>query len=65
MTIAVDLGRKATKQTKKQITADRILLTLSPSASSDNFCKQFDPEQARQNGKPDLDPICLTLKWYF
>ena len=23
-----------------------------------------DPNQARQNIQPDLDPICLTLRWY-
>ena len=29
--------------------------------SADNFCKQLDPDQARQNIGPDLDPNCLTL----
>ena len=24
----------------------------------------LDPDQARQNVGPDLDPICLTLRWY-
>ena len=35
--------------------------------SVENFCKQFgpdDPDQARQNVRPDLGPICLTLRWY-
>ena len=33
-------------------------------SSADNVCKQFDPDQARQNVRPDLDPSCLTLLWY-
>ena len=24
----------------------------------------LDPDQARQNVGPDLDPICLTFRWY-
>ena len=30
-------------------------------SSADNLCKQLDPDQARQNVGPDLDPKCLTL----
>ena len=30
-------------------------------SSADNLCKQLDPDQARQNVGPDLDPNCLTL----
>ena len=29
--------------------------------SSDNLCKHLDPDQARQNVGPNLDPNCLTL----
>ena len=32
--------------------------------SADNFLNSLDPDQARQNDGPDLDPICLTLRWY-
>ena len=28
------------------------------------FANNLDPDQARQNVGPDLDPICLTLLWY-
>ena len=28
------------------------------------FANSLEPGQARQNVGPDLDPICLTLKWY-
>ena len=27
-----------------------------------NFANSLDPDQARQNVRPDLDPNCLTLK---
>ena len=30
-------------------------------SSADNFCEQFDPDQARQNVGPDLDANCLKL----
>ena len=33
-------------------------------SSADNFANSSDPDQARQNVGPDLDPICLTLSWY-
>ena len=29
------------------------------------FANRLDPDQARQDVWPDLDPICLTLRWYF
>ena len=29
--------------------------------SADNLCKQFKPDQDRQNVRPDLDPNCLSL----
>ena len=32
--------------------------------SADNFCKQLDQDQDRQNVGPDLDPIRLILLWY-
>ena len=28
------------------------------------FANSLDPDQARQKVGPDLDPICLTLRWY-
>ena len=28
------------------------------------FTNRLDPDLARQNVGPDLDPICLTLGWY-
>ena len=45
-----------------------VLDSLLPSC---NFChllvffaNSLDPDQARQNVVPDLDPNCLTLWWY-
>ena len=28
------------------------------------YANSLDPDQARQNFGPDLDPNCLTLWWY-
>ena len=42
----------------------RFYNSLSPCIAADNFCKQFGPRPVRQNVRPDLDPICLTLRWY-
>ena len=28
------------------------------------FANSLNPDQARQNVGPDLDPICLILRWY-
>ena len=28
------------------------------------FANSLDPDQARQNVRPDLDPNCLTPCWY-
>ena len=28
------------------------------------FANSLDPDQARQNVGPDLDPNCLILRWY-
>ena len=28
------------------------------------FANSLDPDQVRQNVRPDLGPNCLTLKWY-
>ena len=36
-------------------TESRLLITLANS---------LDPDQAQQNVGPDLDPNCLTLRWY-
>ena len=33
-------------------------------SSADNFENSLDPDQARHNVGPDLDPSCLTLWWY-
>ena len=38
-----------------------LYLTL-PSMSADNLCKQSEPNQARQNVGPDLDPNFLKLR---
>ena len=38
-------------------TSCRLLITFAYS----NLCKSLDPDQARQNVGPDLDPNCLTL----
>ena len=32
--------------------------------SADNFCNILDPDQVRQNVGPNLDPNCLTHRWY-
>ena len=29
--------------------------------SADNFCKSLEPDPARRNVGPDLNPNCLTL----
>ena len=29
-----------------------------------NLVNSLDPDQARQNVGPDLDPNCLALRWY-
>ena len=29
-----------------------------------SFANSMDPDQARQNVGPDLDPKCLTTRWY-
>ena len=58
MTIAVDMGRKATKTNN--------ISSFLPVSSADNLCKQFGPRSApTKNVGPDLDPNCLTLCWYF
>ena len=42
--------------------AEDKILTLFPLLSSaDKFANSLDPDQARQNVGPDLDPNCLTL----
>ena len=45
-----------------------IISTLVPRLSvvcSITFANRLDRDQARQNVGPDLDPICLALRWYF
>ena len=29
-----------------------------------NFANSLDPDQARQNAQPNLDPCCLSFWWY-
>ena len=54
------------------------MVTYDPQApvnsfvASGDFCRLtitftncLEPDQARQNVGPDLDPNCLTLSWYF
>ena len=36
-------------------------LLVATFITADNLRKQFDPDQALQNVRPDLDPNCLTL----
>ena len=49
---------------------DTIIVKLSSSLRSHKcrlfitFANRLDPDQVRQNARPDLDPICLTLRWY-
>ena len=40
---------------------DLILALCVLVSSADNFANSLDPDQARQNVGPDLDPNCLTL----
>ena len=63
------LGREAQK---KAVTSTdmRIGFNSSFPSSGDccrmliSFANSLDPDQARQNVGPDLDPNCLTLWWY-
>ena len=41
-----------------------LYLTLCPLCLLITFANSFDPDQARQNVGPDLDPNCLTPRWY-
>ena len=34
-------------------------------SSAITFANRLDPDQARLNVVPDLDPFCLTLRWYY
>ena len=46
-------------------TSPMLTLTLYLLVSSaDIFCKHFGPRSGLKNVRPDLDPICLTLRWY-
>ena len=47
-----------------KVLARKYQQVVLPAMSADNLCKQFDPDQARQNVGPDLDPNCLTPGWY-
>ena len=38
-----------------------LCLLAATLASADNLANRLDPDQARQNVGPDLDPHCLTL----
>ena len=68
MTIAVDLGRKATKPTNQskgfhffQTMSQSLPLLAAILLSAANFANSLDPDQNRHNVHPDLDPISLTL----
>ena len=41
-----------------------LCLTLCPLCLLITFANSLDPDQARQNVGPDLDPKCLTPVWY-
>ena len=48
-----------------------VLIQFNSFLDSDEFCgllitfaNSLDPDQARQNIGPDLDPNCLTPRWY-
>ena len=39
-------------------------LPVNSSPASFTFTSSLDPDQARQNVGPDLDPNCLIVRWY-
>ena len=48
-----------------------MLLNFNSLAANGDFCRllitfanSLDPDQDRQKVGPDLDPNCLTLRWY-
>ena len=41
-----------------------LFLTLCPPCLLITFANSLDPDQARHNVGPDLDPNCLTPRWY-
>ena len=48
-----------------------LIATFNSFPASGDFCRllitfanSLDPGQAQQNVRPDLDPNCLTLRWY-
>ena len=54
-----------------QIVASTSYFVLNSLPASVDFCcllitfaNSLEPDQARQNVGPDLDPICLTHIWY-
>ena len=50
-----NISRLNTQSLTRCLLAHHLLIT---------FANRLDPDQARQNVGPDLDPNCLTLKWY-
>ena len=51
---------------KLEVTWAHPILTiyLLESSAHNQNANRLDPDQAQQNVGPDLDPICLTLRWY-
>ena len=43
---------------------DVLYLTLCSLYLLITFANSLDPDQAEQNVMPDLDPNCLTPRWY-
>ena len=41
-----------------------LYLTLCPLCLLITFANSLDPDQARQNVGPNLDPNCLTPRWF-
>ena len=41
-----------------------LYLTICPTCLLKTFANSLDPDQARQNAGPDLDPNCLTPGCY-
>ena len=48
----------------QKVSTSCFVINSLPAMSADNFANSLDPDQARQNVGPDLDPNCLTPGWY-
>ena len=62
------LGKKLMQKHKLMLSDSLSLffpmLTISLCHLLKTFANNFDPDQAQRNVAPDLDPNCLTLRWY-